>query len=143
VLEARTWDVGPLRVGALVGPEGLVPEVCRIVTLQGAELLLWAADADTPRPLDVARVRAVENRVWVGIIVPAASSSQVNEPLSALVDPDGRVVAIGLRGRDHLVAGTVNVATARLKQMAPGTDVLQGRQPDTYTILTDASAVRT
>jgi len=143
VLEARTWDVGPLRVGALVGPEGLVPEVGRIVTLQGAELLLWAADADTPRPLDVARVRAVENRVWVGIIVPAASSSEVDEPLSALVDPDGRVVVIGLRGRDHLVAGTVNVATARLKQMAPGTDVLQGRQPDTYTILTDASAVRT
>jgi predicted amidohydrolase len=142
VLEARTWDVGPLRVGALVGPEGLVPEVCRIVTLQGAELLLWAADADTPRPLDVARVRAVENRVWVGIIVPTGSSS-VDEPLSALVDPDGRVVAIGLRGRDHLVAGTVNVATARLKQMAPGTDVLQGRQPDTYAILTDVSAVRT
>jgi hypothetical protein len=92
--------------------------------------------------LDVARVRAVENRVWVGIIVPTGSSS-VDEPLSALVDPDGRVVAIGLRGRDHLVAGTVNVATARLKQMAPGTDVLQGRQPDTYAILTDVSAVRT
>jgi hypothetical protein len=53
------------------------------------------------------------------------------------------VVAIGLRGRDHLVAGTVNVATGRLKQMAPGTDVLQGRQPDTYAILTDVSAVRT
>ena len=143
MLDARTSDVGPLRIGVVVGPEGLVPEVSRIVTLQGAELLLWAADADTPRPLEVARVRAVENRVWVGIIVPSRSSTEMDEPLSALVDPDGRVVAIGLRGRDHLVAGTVNVAMARLKQMAPGTDVLQGRQPESYTILTDVpSAMR-
>jgi predicted amidohydrolase len=142
-LAARTSDVGTLRVGAIVGPEGLVPEVSRIVTLQGAELLLWVADADTPRALEVARVRAVENRVWVGLIAAARSSSEIDEPLSAVIDPDGRVVAIGLRGRDQLVAGVVNVATARLKQMAPGTDILKGRQPETYSILTDAaSAVR-
>jgi hypothetical protein len=82
----------------------------------------------------------VENRVWVGLIVAARSSSEIDEPLSAVVDPDGRVVAIGLRGRDQLVAGVVNVATARLKQMAPGTDILEGRQPETYSILTDASS---
>ncbi len=143
-LSSRTMDVGALRVGALVGAEGLVPEVPRIVSLDGAELLLWTADADTPRALDVARVRAVENRVWVGLIVPSGTPSTADGPLSALIDPDGRVIAIGLHGRDHLVTGVVNVAAARLKQMAPGTDVLQGRQPETYAALTDAQpAVRT
>lgn len=138
-LSSRTLDIGALRLGSIVGEEGLVPEVARIVTLQGAEFLLWTADADTPLALNVARVRAVENRVWVGLIVPAGSY-EAGEPMSALIDPDGRVIAIALRGHDQLVTGVVNVATARLKQMAPGTDVLEGRQPEMYSILTETAS---
>lgn len=140
-IDARTIDVGALRVGTLVGQEGLVPEVARIVTLQGAELLLWAADAETPLAQDVARVRAVENRVWIGLMLPIGAGSAPSEPISALIDPDGRVIAVALRGQDQLVAGVVSVASARMKQMAPGTDILVGRQPETYSNLTDIHAV--
>jgi predicted amidohydrolase len=132
-LDGRTTDIGPLRVGAMVGPEGLVPEVARVLTLAGSELLFWAADSDTPRALEVARVRALENRVWTGLLAPGRPAG---DAIAALIDPDGRVIAIGLRDGDHLVTGVVDVAAARLKEMTPGTDVLQGRQPETYAILT-------
>jgi predicted amidohydrolase len=132
-LDGRTTDIGPLRVGAMVGPEGLVPEVARVLTLAGSELVFWAADGDTSRALEVARVRALENRVWVGLLAPGGPAG---DAIAALIDPDGRVTSIGLRDRDHLVSGVVDVAAARLKEMAPGTDVLQGRQPETYAILT-------
>jgi predicted amidohydrolase len=130
-LEGRTLDVGLLRVGAIVGPEGLAPEVPRILALGGAELIVWIADADTPLALEVARVRSVENRVWTAVIVPPGS----RDPISALVDPEGRVTAVGVRGRDQLVVGTVNVITARQKEMAPGTHVLTDRQPAAYDVL--------
>lgn len=137
-LASRTIDIGPLRLAAVVGAEGLVPEVARVVCLDGAELVLWAADAGTPLVLEVARVRAVENRVWVALLVPASQGDDVREAIAAVIDPDGRVGAIGLRGRDHLVTAMVNVASARLKQMAPGTDVLADRQPGSYSILVHA-----
>jgi hypothetical protein len=137
-LEGRTLDVGLLRLGVIVGPEGLVPEVTRVLTLDGAELIVWIADVDTPMALEVARVRAVENRVWTALVVPSGSK----DPISALVDPEGRVTAVGVRGRDQLVVGTVNVITARQKEMAPGTHVLNDRQPAAYDVLA-ASPVTT
>ena len=97
--------------------------------------MLWAADAGTPLVLEVARVRAVENRVWVALLVPAVQGDDVREAIAAVIDPDGRIGAIGLRGRDHLVTAMVNLASARLKQMAPGTDVLTDRQPGSYATL--------
>jgi predicted amidohydrolase len=125
-------------LGVIVGPEGLVPEVTRVLTLDGAELIVWLADVDTPMALEVARVRAVENRVWTALVVPSGSK----DPISALVDPEGRVTAVGVRGRDQLVVGTVNVLTARQKEMAPGTHVLNDRQPAAYDVLA-ASSVTT
>jgi predicted amidohydrolase len=119
----------------LVGAEGLVPEVARAICLDGAELVLWAADAGTPLALEVARARAIENRVWVGLLSPAPGQGVDGESIAAVLDPDGRVVAIGLRGSDHLVTAVVSLASARQKQMAPGTNVLTDRQPESYAVL--------
>ncbi len=38
--EVAVWQVGPLRVGMLLGADPWVPEVARVLTLQGADLLL-------------------------------------------------------------------------------------------------------
>ncbi len=38
--EVAVWQVGPLRVGVLLGADPWVPEVSRVLTLQGADLLL-------------------------------------------------------------------------------------------------------
>lgn len=38
--EVTVWQVGPMRVGILLGADPWVPEVARVLTLQGADLLL-------------------------------------------------------------------------------------------------------
>jgi predicted amidohydrolase len=130
-LDERTIDLDRIRVGVMVGAEGLVPEVGRVLTLLGAELVLWAADRTSPLALNVARARALENRVYVAVI----GVDEAGAALSALLDPDGAVAAIGLRGRDQMVTGYVRVPAARQKLMASGTDVILGRRPETYASL--------
>jgi hypothetical protein len=127
-LDDRTIDLDRIRVGVMVGAEGLVPEVARVLTLLGAELVLWAADETSPLALNVARARALENRVYVALI----GIDEGGDALSALLDPDGAVAAIGLRGRNQMVTGYVRVPAARQKLMASGTDLILGRRPETY-----------
>jgi predicted amidohydrolase len=127
-LEERTIDLDRIRVGVMMGAEGLVPEVARVLTLLGSELVLWAADETSPLALNVARTRALENRVYVAV----TGVDEAGDALAALLDPDGAVAAIGLRGRDQVVTGYVRVPAARQKLMASATDVILGRRPETY-----------
>jgi predicted amidohydrolase len=82
-----------------------------------------------------ARARADENRVFV-----ACAGAPTQTGAAMIVDPAGRPLATALEGRELSVSATVNRALARLKEMAPGTDVVRGRQPETYGAITRQSA---
>jgi predicted amidohydrolase len=127
------------RVGLLAGAEGFVPEVARSLMLRGAEILLWSA-ADPPLAmLPFARARADENRVSL-----ACAAEPSNNGAAAVIDPSGRVLAVALEGRELAVSATVNRLLSHAKEMAPGTDVVRGRQPETYrTLLPEPSHVGT
>jgi predicted amidohydrolase len=117
-------------VGVLLGAEGFVPEVARSLMLRGAEVLLWPADAPPFDTWAVARCRADENRVYMAVaIAPTAEGG------ACVVDPTGRVLASALAGREMACSAQVNRALSRWKDMAPGTNVVLGRRPETYGIL--------
>ena len=125
------FDTPAGRAGLMVAAEGLVPEVARSLMLRGAELLLWAAD-DPPLPMSVfARARAEENAVF---LICAAAPSEAGATM--IVDPCGRSLAAALQGRELAISGSVNRALSHVKQRAPGTDVVFGRQPATYDAVT-------
>lgn len=115
-------------VGVLLGEDGLVTEAPRALMLSGADVLVWfsgALDVGT-----VAATRAAENRVHL-ILVP-----DIDSPSRArILDPNGNAVAdVGDRAR--MIAAVVSLDDARRKEMAPGTDVVTGRQPACYAALT-------
>jgi predicted amidohydrolase len=115
------------RVGLLAGVDGFVPEVARSLMLRGAELLLWC-DAGPALPmLPFARARADENRVTV-----ACAAAPTPNGAAAIADPSGRLIAVALEGREIAVSATVNRLLSHAKEMAPGTDVVRGRQPASY-----------
>ena len=117
-------------VGVLLGAEGFVPEVARSLMLRGAEVLLWAADV---APFDVwvvARCRADENRVYL-----AVATAPTVEGGACVVEPTGRVVASALTDREMACSAQVNRALSRWKDMAPATNVVLGRRPETYGML--------
>jgi apolipoprotein N-acyltransferase len=98
------------RAGVLVCNEAMLPEAARERVRAGAEILLnpsndtWISDPKyTEQQLDIARMRAVEERRW---LVRASTSGP-----SALVDPWGRVRA-QTPGLERAVAvGTVRPRT--------------------------------
>lgn len=131
-------DVSPVvdtpvgRVGLMVAAEGFVPEVPRSLMLRGAEFILWCGDdPGTPMMQTVARCRAEENRVFV-----ACASAPTPHGATMVVDPNGRVLAQALEGRELCVAADVNRALSHIKQRAPGTDIVRDRQPATYGAIT-------
>jgi predicted amidohydrolase len=129
----RPCPVVPTRVGnvgVLLGAEGFVPEVARSLMLRGAEVLLWTADAPPFDVWAVARCRADENRVYL-----AVATSPTVEGGACVVDPTGQVVASALAGREMACSTQVNRALSRWKDMAPGTNVVLGRRPETYGLL--------
>jgi predicted amidohydrolase len=116
------------RLVVLPGVDALVPEQARIAMLRGAEIF---AITGPPIARPVVRARAAENRVFVA----------AGGPGGAIVSPGGAVLADVPVGRRFLAAAGIVLADAADKCMAPGTDVLAGRQPATYAVLTE-SAVR-
>jgi predicted amidohydrolase len=125
--------VAPTRVGnvgVLLCAEGFVPEVARSLMLRGAEVLLWPADAPQFDVWAVARCRADENRVYL-----AVATAPALEGGAYVVEPTGRVVASALAGREMACSAQVNRALSRWKDMAPATNVVLGRRPETYGML--------
>lgn len=120
------------RVGLMVAAEGSVPEVARSLMLRGAETLLWCADdPGSPMMRTYVRARAEENRVFV-----LAAAAPTANGATMIADPNGRVLAEALEGRELSVAAEINPALSHQKRRAPGTDVVRDRQPASYGALT-------
>lgn len=115
-------------IGIMLGYEGLLPEVARVLTLKGAELIAWPASFAVDRHELLAKTRAVENRVFV--VVANSSSEGIGE--SIIVDPAGIVLAQAFRERTQIASAFCNLSAARLKAIIPGTDAILDRQPFAY-----------
>lgn len=113
-------------VGLLCGDEGFVPEVARVLMLEGADILAWplfTADAMTER---IARARSDENRVYAAAAWPGGAE---------IVAPTGAPLTISPAGTGVAMAVQVNRALSRWKDMAPGTNALTDRVPAAYEAL--------
>jgi predicted amidohydrolase len=92
------------------------PRPARAAALHGVELFVWhARSVRTPLVEEVARTRALENRVFVAVWRPAAAGG----PLIA--DPSGAVLARAAGDRFVVQAACLRAAAAT-KVMAPGSD---------------------
>lgn len=121
-------DTAAGRLGVLLDEDGLAPEPARCLMLAGAEVLVWfAGDLGVA---GMAASRAAENRV--ALVVATAYGAPTT---ARILDPNG--VSLADTGAlPRLNAAVVSIAETRRKEMAPGTDVVAGRQPSTYGILT-------
>ncbi len=110
-------------VGLLCGDEGFVPEVARVLMLEGADILAWplfAVEAMTER---IARARSDENRVYTAVAWPGGAE---------VISPTGAPLTISPAGTGIAMAAQVNRVMSRWKDMAPGTNALTDRIPEAY-----------
>jgi len=93
------------QLGVLICYEAIFPELAQKLVSRGAQVLVnitndaWFGDSSAPwQHLDMARMRAIENKVWL--------LRSANTGVSALIDPFGRVVVQSRLFEPALVEGT-------------------------------------
>jgi predicted amidohydrolase len=129
--------VGPARVGMMVCYDWRFPEVPRVLTLLGADVLAHPSNLVFPDAQDAMRVRSIENRVATvtanrtgtetrrGGTVPFTGRSQV-------VDPRGQVLVRATRTAETARAVDLDLAVARDKRLTRRTFLLAPRRPEMY-----------
>ena len=113
-------------IGLLCGEEGLVPEVARGLMLAGADILAWPVFTRHPMLEPLIRTRSDENRVY---------TAAAWEGGGMVATPNGGIATVVPSGSGIAMTAQVNRALSRAKDMAPGTNVVNDRQPQTYAAL--------
>jgi apolipoprotein N-acyltransferase len=108
---ARSLDAGAARVGVFVCGELLFPSVARELAAGGAELLAnpsddswFGAAAPAKVQLEAAAMRAIENRRY---LLRATTTGY-----SAIIDPNGRIIAMSAPHVPAVLEGTVHASHA-------------------------------
>jgi len=118
--------------GIMLGYEGFLPEVARILTLRGADVIVWPCCLGTDRHELFARTRAAENRVFVAA---ANAVGRHGAGGSLIASPAGAVLAQAFTDREQAVSAMLPTVDARCKAIVPGTDAIRGREPGSYRLL--------
>lgn len=129
-------------VAAIVGYEGMIPEVCRVLALRGADIVAWPTSWRSEAEFRyVAHERAMENRIV--LVIANRLDSAVKGP-SLLIQPAGypqNTLASDLpHGVKGFVTRFVPLSTSRVKRETNNTDLLVHRRPEIYGALTQAVA---
>jgi predicted amidohydrolase len=125
-------------VGVMVGYEGMIPEVARILALRGADLIVWPTSwRSAPEFNFIAHERAMENRI---VLIAANRQDSVVEGPSILIQPAGypqNTLASELaHGKRGFVTRFAQLSASRSKRETNNTDLLIHRRPELYRTLT-------
>ena len=124
-------------MGLLICFDWRFPEVWRILSLKGADLVCHPSNLVTPGLAQrVTPVYALVNRLF---IVTANRTGREGDlqftGLSQAVDPEGEVLARASALEEVVRTVTVDVSLARNKQVTARNHLLEDRRPECYTAL--------
>jgi predicted amidohydrolase len=129
-------------VGIMVGYEGMIPEVARVLALRGADLIAWPTTWRSEAEFRyVAHERAMENRI---VLVAANRQDSAVAGPSILIQPAGypqNTLASELpHGRRGFVTRFAQLSASRSKRETNNTDLLIHRRPELYGRITQPLA---
>lgn len=130
------------RLGILVDYDGMFPESSRVLTLLGAEIIVWCCAWEHPNQRRLLAVpKAEDNRVYVVCANRADSpypGGSFVVPPSGFPSWDVDQAAVPTSRWGGVMPVYANLALARQKRMIPGVDMVRNRLVQTYAVLTDA-----
>ena len=131
-------DTGPLKCGVAICYDMRFPELFRLMTLKGAELMIVPGAFNmTTGPAHwktTVRARAIDNQVYMAAVSPAMNKdlSYVAYGHSLIVDPWGRVIAEA--GEDEeIIYATID--QSYIKKVREELPLLKNRRNDIYGII--------
>ena len=129
-------------VGAMIGYEGMIPEVARVLALRGADMIVWPTSWRSVAEFRyIAHERTMENRIV--LVAANRQDSRIPGP-SMLIQPAGypqntlvSELPHGVRG---FVTRFVSLAGSRVKRETNNTDLFMHRRPELYGLITKVPA---
>lgn len=130
-----------INIGIMICYDWRFPEVARILTLQGADLIVCPSNLVTDAWRLVMPARAIENKVYVAVANRAGTETSNDEELlfkgnSAIYGYNGAELAKAGPEADAVIYADIIPQATRDKSFNPLNDVLRDRRPNYYTILT-------
>lgn len=116
-----------VRFACIEGHDMLAPEPARAAALGGADAVVWLRPPQRLPVLDIARSRAVENRIY--IVVCARARRDVS---ACVINPDGQIVGCALTGIASGFVACIDSSASRHKGRVPFTDIFADRTPKIY-----------
>ena len=116
-----------LRCAIICGTDMVAPEPARAAALRSADLIVWLQPPRRLPVLDIARTRALENRVYVAVCTRADDAVA-----ACLIGPDGAVTGSALTGTASGFVSVLDTILARRKELMPGTQTFADRMPSIY-----------
>lgn len=118
-LEVHLTPIG--RLAMVICYDLRFPETTRVLALKGAEIVLDLTNLPpegSMQPDFLYRARAAENRIWLLASNRVGTERGVTfVGRSAIVDPDGKVVASASAGDEELIFASIDPREARLKHL--------------------------
>ena len=119
-------------IGVMIGYEGIFPEIARILTLKGADLIIWPSKFSNDRQINICRSRGVENKIFIAC---SNSISDKSSGHSLLASPSGQILTSCLGETEQTSLSTLCLTLSRNKNIVPHTNTILNRKPETYKIL--------
>ncbi len=119
-------------IGIMIGYEGLFPEISRILTLKGADIIIWPSKFIDDKQINICRSRSAENKVFV------ACSNSISRKISGhslISSPSGNILTSCLGKTEQASLSSLCLQLSRNKNIVPHTNTILNRKPKTYKIL--------
>ena len=129
-----------LRLGVMICYDFRFPEVARSLALQGADCIALPANFVTPIWLDIVRIRAIENKVYIAVADRCGSEEREGEQLhfmggSAVVHYNGQLMAQLDRENEGMAVAFLQPLKVRRKRLNDLNDLFDDRRPELYQLL--------
>ena len=125
-------------IGMMLDYEGYFPEIARILALKGADIIIWSSQFSHDEHLKISQTRGAENKIFIicsNSIQPECNGNSI------IVSPSGQIIAGCLEDQEIASCATISLCLAQDKTIVPGTDVVLGRQPESYRLLTSPNTM--
>jgi len=119
-------------IGTMIGYEGLFPEISRILTLKGADIIIWPSKFMKDKQINICRSRSAENKVFIAC---SNSISNKSSGHSLITSPSGQILTSCLGKTEQASLSSLCLQLSRNKNIVPHTNTILDRKPKTYKIL--------
>ncbi len=137
----KVWDIGIARIGMMICFDWFFPEVARVLSLKGADIICHPANLVLPHCPNAMVTRCLENRVYaitadrVGFEERGGKERLAFIGTSQVVSPSGEVLFRASQDKEEIKILEIDPREARKKAVNRHNDLLKDRRIDLYTEL--------